>query len=83
MDPITGYVVQAAAIVTAAAATYVAAAVRQVLQQVQANTTRSKRTRQLVTGEDSHLRGVLPRLRLIEERVLSTVRTVESEEGGE
>ncbi|MBX0322463.1 hypothetical protein EGH21_05405 [Halomicroarcula sp. F13] len=83
MEAVTAYVVQAAAIITASAAIYAAGAIRSIKQQVSTNTQRSKRNAQMLTGRNSHLRGALPRLRRIEQKVLGAVRTVASgdEEG--
>ncbi|GGN97628.1 hypothetical protein [Haloarcula pellucida] len=83
MDPLTAYVVQAAAIVTAAAATYGATALRSIKQQVTDNTRRSKRNQKMITGRNTHLRGVLPRLGRIERRILGAVQTVDTDEEGQ
>ncbi|MFU1780718.1 hypothetical protein ACM16X_04990 [Haloarcula japonica] len=67
------YAVTAAAMITAAAATYTANAARKVLDQVGENDERSRMNRRLLTGEtvdgeDVHYDGLLERVDDVEER---------------
>jgi len=69
MAAILTYIATASAMITASAAVYVAATVRDELVKIGENEQRSKRNRTIFTGEAEHFDGVLERLDRVEDRV--------------